>query len=96
YADSTWITATRRSLECRAAALEPVLQRLGLSTLGACPLFRLAKTPNAGDLFGALAQQQILTRPFSGHPELLRFGVPRDDVALERLDAALGNACRRG
>ncbi|OZA61806.1 MAG: threonine-phosphate decarboxylase, partial [Sphingomonadales bacterium 39-62-4] len=52
YADSTWITATRRSLECRAAALEPVLQRLGLSTLGACPLFRLAKTPNAGDLFG--------------------------------------------
>lgn len=95
YADSRWITATRRSLECRAAALERVLQRHGFSTLGACPLFRLAKTPNAGDLFGALAQQKILTRPFSGHPNLLRFGVPRDDAALERLDTALGKAWHR-
>jgi cobalamin biosynthetic protein CobC len=66
-----------------------VLRRHGLAPEGACPLFRLVRTPEAGRLFATLARRRILTRPFADHPDLLRLGLPADDAERARLDAAL-------
>jgi cobalamin biosynthetic protein CobC len=92
YDDDEWIADTRRDLVSRAARLDEVLARNGLLSSGECPLFRLVETDAAGPLFELLAQQHILTRPFAGHPRLLRFGLPGDDAALARFGAALAKA----
>lgn len=92
YADAPWITRMRAALTFAAVRLDDVLTRHGLPPRGACPLFRLADTAAAHDLFAALARRHILTRPFASHPRLLRFGLPPDAHALARLDAALTEA----
>ncbi|MFS0850003.1 aminotransferase class I/II-fold pyridoxal phosphate-dependent enzyme [Novosphingobium panipatense] len=92
YGDAAWIAATRAELPKRASQLDTVLQRHGLRPQGACPLFRLVTSNDAQSLFEALARQHILTRPFAKHPRLLRFGLPANDTALQRFDAALARA----
>lgn len=89
YADATWIARTRDDLRLAAERLDHVLSRRGLNPRGNCPLFRLVDTDAAPALFASLARRRILTRPFADHPRLLRFGLPADAAALERLDAAL-------
>jgi cobalamin biosynthetic protein CobC len=91
YADAAWIERTRAELPGRAAALDAVLERHGLSPQGACPLFRYLSGVDAGALFERLAKARILTRPFAERPDTLRLGVPVDPAALDRLDRALGN-----
>ncbi|MDB5726302.1 MAG: aminotransferase class I/II-fold pyridoxal phosphate-dependent enzyme [Novosphingobium sp.] len=92
YADAPWIARTRAQLPMAAEALDDVLMRHGLSPRSSCPLFRLTESPVAHDLFTALAQRHILTRPFAEHPKLLRFALPDDAAALARLDSALEEA----
>lgn len=89
YADAAWIAATRVALPVRATAMDAVLAGHGLATEGACPLFRLIRTPRAATLFTGLARRHILTRPFARHPDLLRLGLHADDAELDRLDQAL-------
>lgn len=96
YGDTRWITQTRAALPERAARLDAILARHGLRPTGACPLFRLATTPDAADLFASLGRAQILTRPFVDYPHLLRFGLPANDAQLARLDAALAFWSSRG
>ncbi|MEJ7926138.1 aminotransferase class I/II-fold pyridoxal phosphate-dependent enzyme [Sphingobium sp. AN641] len=91
YADTMWIAAMRDRLAGEAAALDALLARHGLRARGACPLFRLIETPGAGALFERLAMRGILTRPFAYAPDWLRLGLPADDAARERLDAALAH-----
>lgn len=88
YRDTDWITATREQLVDRAAALDAVLARHGLSPTGACPLFRLIDC-DAAALFDRLARQGILTRPFDYDARWLRLGVPATSRDLDRLDRAL-------
>jgi cobalamin biosynthetic protein CobC len=89
YADREWIAATRIALVERAAALDAVLARHGLTARGACPLFRMVETPDAAAIFRRLAAAGILVRPFADAPERLRFGVPAAEAELERLEEAL-------
>ncbi|MBN3535702.1 aminotransferase class I/II-fold pyridoxal phosphate-dependent enzyme [Sphingomonas pseudosanguinis] len=89
YADSAWIAATRIALRERAAAMDEVLARHGLTARGACPLFRMVETLDAAAIFQRLATAGILVRPFADAPERLRFGVPAATADLERLDRAL-------
>lgn len=89
YADSEWIAATRIALRKRAAAMDEVLARHGLTARGACPLFRMVETPDAAAIFQRLAAAGILVRPFADAPERLRFGVPAAAAELDRLDRAL-------
>ena len=96
YGDRAWVAATLHDLRARAAALDDVLFRHGLTFVGECPLFRLVHVPAAGALFEGLAHRRILTRPFEQNGSLLRLGLPRDSVALTRLDAALTEAVRHG
>jgi cobalamin biosynthetic protein CobC len=90
YRDAEWIAQTIVSLREHAARLDQLLARHGLHARGDCPLFRLIETPDASTLFEKLARQAILTRPFEDQPRWLRFGLPADDAAMARLDAALG------
>ena len=90
YGDRDWIDATIAALADHAARLDGLLARHGLTPRGACPLFRLVETDDAGALFERLARRAILTRPFEDRPRWLRFGLPADDAAMTRLDAALG------
>jgi cobalamin biosynthetic protein CobC len=89
YGDREWIAATRRRLVADAAALDALLTRHGLEARGGCPLFRLVETDDATALFERLARRGILTRPFAYAPRWLRIGLPQDDAAMDRLDAAL-------
>ena len=96
YADTAWIERTRIELPLAAQRLDAVLARHGMTARGECPLFRLVDTPSAHELFEILAHQHILTRPFAGHPHLVRFGLPGDAAQLARLDEALATARMNG
>ncbi len=91
YADTGWIAATRARLPLDAAALDCVLRRRGLTPAGQCPLFRLVDTSQAAAIFARLAAAGILVRPFDAPSTWLRFGLPPDPSALDRLDRALAH-----
>lgn len=89
-ADRRWAAATCTRLQQQAAALDAVLLRHGLTILGGTDLFRLVETNRAAALFEQLGRAHILVRAFSAWPNWLRFGLPPDAAALDRLDNALG------
>lgn len=89
-ADEGWAQSTRVRLKAAAARLDGVLVRAGLSIVGGTSLFRLVETPRAAEVFEHLARAAILVRRFHDNPAWLRVGIPADDVAFDRLDAALG------
>lgn len=84
--DDAWTAATRLRLEAAAASLDAdLLAAAGLEIVGGTPLFRLARTPAAATLCGALAAAGLWVRRFPDRPDLLRFGLPPDDAARDRL-----------
>lgn len=91
YADHAWIEGTRQALPTRAAALDGMLSDHGFKAGGACPLFRLIETDDAGALFERLASRAILTRPFADYPRGLRLGLPAGEDEMARLDRALAD-----
>lgn len=91
YRDLAWQSETRQRLARSVAHLDAVLRRHGLEPIGECALFRLVDTPDATAIFERLGHAGILTRPFDYAPTWLRFGLPRDAAALDRLDRALGD-----
>lgn len=91
YEDSDWILKTRNDLEVRANRLDALLESHGLSTIGACPHFRLIENDNAEEIFRLLARKAILTRPFDYEPRWLRLGVPASNVDFARLREALAD-----
>jgi cobalamin biosynthetic protein CobC len=90
YRDARWIAATRAALAAAKLDLDKMLARHDLLALGDCPLFRLIETDDAAAIFERLARSGILVRPFDYAPRWLRFGLPADAAALDRLDQALG------
>lgn len=88
-ADEGWAQSTRVRLKAASARLDGVLVRAGLAIVGGTSLFRLVETPGAADLFEYLARAAILVRRFQAHTSWLRFGIPADDTAFDRLNAAL-------
>ncbi|WP_313534542.1 aminotransferase class I/II-fold pyridoxal phosphate-dependent enzyme [Sphingomonas sp.] len=89
YRDHAWIDVTRVALIARATAFDRQLASHGLAPEGGSPLFRLVAHPDASALFEQLARARILVRPFDYAPHWLRFGVPADAAALDRLERAL-------
>lgn len=88
-ADRSWIEATRRKLAQAAQRLDMLLADAGLDVVGGTSLFRLAQTPAAATQYEALGRAGILVRRFAEHPTWLRFGLPGDEPAWERLEKAL-------
>ncbi|HEY0329094.1 MAG TPA: threonine-phosphate decarboxylase CobD [Rhodopseudomonas sp.] len=88
--DQAWAEATRAALTQQAAKLDVILHAAGLMLAGGTTLYRLTRHRDALRIHAALARQQIWCRSFDWADDLLRFGLPPDDAARDRLAAALG------
>lgn len=88
FADRDWQAAARASLAMAGARLRRVLGQHGLEPDGGTDLFQWIRNPQAAQWHDALARQGVLTRLFAA-PDSLRFGLPGDEAAWERFDAAL-------
>jgi cobalamin biosynthetic protein CobC len=91
-ADRAWQATTRARLDAAAARLDAALGDAGLAVAGGTSLFRLALCDDAQALFEALGRAGIFVRHFPGRTGRLRVGLPPDDAAFARLDAALRQA----
>jgi cobalamin biosynthetic protein CobC len=94
-ADAAWIAATRMRLAAASRRLDDLLAVAALEAVGGTALFRLVRTPVADALFEHLGAAGIFVRRFAGEPTWLRFGLPGDEPAWQRLAAALRDAPRR-
>jgi cobalamin biosynthetic protein CobC len=91
--DHAWAESARQLLRSEASALDVVLACAGFQVIGGTSLYRLVRHADARDLHEALARQWIWCRRFDWTDDLLRFGLPADQAARDRLAAALGKAC---
>ncbi len=88
--DMTWRDAAAARLRGDSAALDGLLARAGLHVVGGTVLFRLAEAADAAGWARRLGRAGILVRSFADSPAHLRFGIPGDPAAWNRLAAALG------
>ena len=88
-ADRVWADAMRATLAAAASRLDALLTGAGLDVIGGTSLFRLVRTPDAAALFDRLGRAGIWVRRFPAQPAWLRFGLPGDELAWQRLGAAL-------
>ena len=89
--DRSWAAMMRAVLRATAERLDQILADANLTIIGGTPLFRLAQTPAALQLFDHLGRAGILVRRFAEHPAWLRFGLPGSEVEMA---AARRCACR--
>jgi cobalamin biosynthesis protein CobC len=90
-ADTAWIPATRTRVAEQATRLDQLLQGRGLAVVGGTSLFRLVRTPNAAALYDQMGRAGVVVRRFSEHPHWLRFGLPPDEPAWQRLTESLSD-----
>ena len=88
-ADSDWLEETRARLGKERARLDALLRGTEWRIIGGTRLFRLAAHADARAAFERLLAAGILARPFADAPDWLRFGIPGDEHAWERLATAL-------
>ncbi|HEY6632788.1 MAG TPA: threonine-phosphate decarboxylase, partial [Rhizobiaceae bacterium] len=72
-----------------AARLDTLLAAHGVTVDGGTSLFRHVTSSEAASLFDVLGLAGILMRNFADRPYELRFGLPGDEAAWQRLEAAL-------
>lgn len=87
--DLNWANATRSRLAADSARLDQVAITAGFTPIGGTDLFRLYDTPNAAAAQRQLAKAKILGRVFPYSKTWLRLGLPGEDTAFVRLQAAL-------
>jgi cobalamin biosynthetic protein CobC len=87
--DESWAMQTRVALATQAIKLDAILNKAGFISAGGTALFRLVRHPDAMKLHRRLAQHHIWCRSFDWASDLLRFGLPPDRAALDRVAAAL-------
>ena len=86
--DAAWIAATRARLAADRRRLDGMIGRAGLKLLGGTDLFGLFEGPDGIDLLDHFARAGILVRGFAAAPRRYRFGLPADEAAWRRLEAA--------
>jgi cobalamin biosynthetic protein CobC len=86
--DTAWIAETRRRLAVQSKRLDDTLGHAGLKLLGGTDLFRLFEWSDESDLVDRFARAGILVRGFPGISRRYRFGLPADEAAWRRLEAA--------
>lgn len=92
-ADRAWQAQARIRLAQVSGRLAALLAQHGCALSAGCGLFQWCCRDDAAHVHQALAQRGILTRLFET-PASLRFGLPPDDAAFERLDQALAAVLR--
>ncbi len=88
-ADAAWIEKTRKRLRKTAIRLDAGLRGADLGIVGGTDLFCLVSTRAADALFHHLGQAGIFVRPFRDQADWLRFGLPANEKAWQRLQTAL-------
>lgn len=88
--DRAWQAEARQRLAREEKRLQALLTRHGLVPAAGPALFQYCPTAQAVALHEALARQGILTRLFES-PPALRFGLPGDEAAWQRLEQALSS-----
>jgi cobalamin biosynthetic protein CobC len=88
-ADHSWREATRARLEKESQRLDDVILRAGLTPCGGTNLYRFVRHARAATLHRVLGRAGIFVRRFEAMPDALRFGLPGDESAWERLEGAL-------
>jgi cobalamin biosynthetic protein CobC len=91
-ADGGWAAGMRVRLVAHSMRLDAALARGGFTGLRGCGLFRTGRHERAGAVHRSLAEAGIWCRAFDNRPNQLRFGIPGDDAAFERLESALISA----
>jgi cobalamin biosynthesis protein CobC len=86
--DAAWIAATRARLAADRRRLDDIIGRAGLQLLGGTDLFALFEARDGIDLLDHFARAGILVRGFAAAPRHYRFGLPADEAAWRRLEAA--------
>jgi cobalamin biosynthetic protein CobC len=86
-ADTDWLAAARRRLDSDAGWLDSALSLARFEIVGRSRLFRLARRPDAAEVFASLCARGILTRPFRRDSALLRFAIPTEDQRQRIADA---------
>jgi cobalamin biosynthetic protein CobC len=89
--DVPWQHAARTNLLAASQRLSALLQAHGLREGGGSAFFQWRCHLDAAALHEALARRAVLVRRFDSPPSL-RFGLPADEAAFARLDAALAGA----
>ena len=87
--DPDWLSETIIRLGSDQPRLDAVLEAAGFTVLGGTPLFRLAHHVEAAKRAERLGRAGIHVRSFARQPQWLRFGLPADELAWDRLSAAL-------
>jgi cobalamin biosynthetic protein CobC len=87
--DRDWQETMRKRLASDAAGLNALLAAHGIAVDGGTSLYRHVTHAGAAGLFAALGNGGILVRNFADRPHALRFGLPGDEEAWQRLEAAL-------
>ncbi len=90
--DETWRNRTLRSLEQAAERLDRMLIGAGLEILGGTSLYRLTRSSGANHLFEQLGHAGILVRRFDEQPTWLRWGIPHNNDAWQRLETVLSKS----
>ncbi|MBF0401679.1 MAG: threonine-phosphate decarboxylase [Magnetococcales bacterium] len=86
--DVAWQTAARHALPLASDRLASLLSRHDLAPAGGTALFQWVVTAKAGEWWLFLAEQGILVRHFPAWGAL-RFGLPGEEKAWQRLEQAL-------
>jgi cobalamin biosynthesis protein CobC len=94
--DRAWMEKARCRLTEETTRLGEILAGGGLEIVGGTPLFRLARTAPAPELFHHLGHAGILVRMFPAHPSWLRFGLPAAEGDWSRLQIAIAAYANRG
>ncbi|MFT4159696.1 threonine-phosphate decarboxylase CobD [Shinella sp.] len=89
------MSAIRRAIDGRKAALDAVLAAAGLTVAGGTGLFSLVDHADAAALHEGLCRHHVLVRPFDYNPRWLRFGLSPDPRRDDRLAAALADVMGR-
>ncbi|WP_246161280.1 threonine-phosphate decarboxylase CobD [Segnochrobactrum spirostomi] len=87
--DTEWARLMRARLTHDSVRLDAILEVAGFQIVGGTPLFRLARSDDAPQIYEKLGRAGILVRRFPDRPTLLRFGLPANEPAFHRLSAAL-------
>lgn len=86
--DKPWQEKTKESLHQASAELATLLKKHGLKTTAGTALFQWVQTEKASQIYQHFLKKQILLRLFD-RPKGLRFGLPDNQEAWQRLDDAL-------
>lgn len=89
FDDKAWQAETLARLTQTVSRLDELLVQGGLSVGGGTLLYRFTMGDVAPDIFQRLGTAGILVRHFPSEPRWLRFGLPADDAAFDRLQNAL-------